>query len=60
MMDRDAIRDRCREQGFIVGDQFATALQLMVKFAGPSEWTDANMSPRPIRPIAGRVTAGDV
>ena len=35
MMDRDAIRDRCREQGFIVGDQFATALQLMLALAKP-------------------------
>ena len=35
MIDRDAIRDRFREQGFIVGDQFATALQLLVALAKP-------------------------
>jgi MoxR-like ATPase len=35
MIDRDAIRDRFREHGFIVGDQFATALQLMVALAKP-------------------------
>ena len=35
MIDRDAIRDRFREHGFIVSDQFATALQLMVALAKP-------------------------
>jgi MoxR-like ATPase len=35
MIDRGAIRDRFREHGFIVGDQFATALQLMVALAKP-------------------------
>jgi MoxR-like ATPase len=35
MIDRDAIRGRFREQGFIVGDQFATALQLMVALGKP-------------------------
>jgi MoxR-like ATPase len=35
MIDRDAIRGRFREQGFIVGDEFATALQLMVALAKP-------------------------
>jgi MoxR-like ATPase len=35
MIDRVAIRDRFREQGFIVGDEFATALQLMVALAKP-------------------------
>ena len=35
MIDRDAIRDRFLEHGFIVGDQFATALQLMVALAKP-------------------------
>ena len=35
MIDRSAIRDRFREQGFIVGDEFATALQLMVTLAKP-------------------------
>jgi MoxR-like ATPase len=35
MIDRDAIRDRFRQHGFIVGDQFATALQLMVALAKP-------------------------
>ena len=35
MIDRVAIRDRFGEQGFIVGDEFATALQLMVALAKP-------------------------
>jgi MoxR-like ATPase len=35
MSDRGAIRDRFREHGFIVGDEFATALQLMVALAKP-------------------------
>ena len=35
MIDRTAIRDRFREQGFIAGDQFATALQLMVALSKP-------------------------
>jgi MoxR-like ATPase len=35
MMDHGAIRDRFRELGFIVGDAFATALQLMVALAKP-------------------------
>jgi MoxR-like ATPase len=35
MIDRGAIRDRFREHGFIVSDQFATALQLMVALGKP-------------------------
>lgn len=35
MIDRDAIRDRFREHGFIAGDEFATALQLMLALAKP-------------------------
>src|SRR5262245_1115818 len=35
MIDRLAIRDRFREQGFIVGDDFATALQLMMALSKP-------------------------
>jgi MoxR-like ATPase len=35
MIDRAAIRDRFREHGFIIGDEFATALQLMVALGKP-------------------------
>jgi MoxR-like ATPase len=35
MIDRGAIRDGFREHGFIVGDAFATALQLMVALTKP-------------------------
>jgi MoxR-like ATPase len=35
MMEHGAIRDRFREHGFIVGDAFATALQLMTALAKP-------------------------
>jgi MoxR-like ATPase len=35
MIDRVAIRDRFREHGFIVGETFATALQLMIALGKP-------------------------